>query len=85
MFCNREKLRDEILKEISDLNLQSCFTVMTYQSLQERIRCKQQLPESDFFIADDGKAINCYSKSENSGEVTEKIYIRLHMILYTFT
>ena len=31
---------------------------------------------TDFSISEDGKYINCYAQSENSGEVIEKIYIK---------
>lgn len=52
-LCNRSKLRDQTYGDIKKLKLQDTVIVMTYQSLQNRIKHKDTFPHYDYIIADE--------------------------------
>lgn len=52
-LCNRSKLRDQTYSDIKKLKLQDTVVVMTYQSLQNRIKHKDTFPHYDYIIADE--------------------------------
>ena len=52
-LCNRSKLRDQTYGDIKKLKLQDTVVVMTYQSLQNRIKHKDTFPHYDYIIADE--------------------------------
>lgn len=52
-LCNRSKLRDQTYGDIKKLKLQDTVIVITYQSLQNRIKHKDTFPHYDYIIADE--------------------------------
>ena len=52
-LCNRSKLRDQTYGDIKKLKLQDTVIVMTYQSLQNRLKHKDTFPHYDYIIADE--------------------------------
>ena len=52
-LCNRSALKGQTEHDVLSMKLKETVTVMTYQTLQNKIRNKKQIPEFDYIVADE--------------------------------